>query len=174
MGYALIETVGNSIKYRGSGILNNSKVDDFLLRPRILARQCGELALEASPDIIAIESLIYVKNVDSMLKLAQARGAILAGLNFENEIPIFEYAPNLVKSSVTGFGHASKGSVSKALEFMFPQVKIKSTDESDALAIAVCHALLSKTRVNYPSSKSSQSTRSQSNYDRFFKRKSTL
>jgi crossover junction endodeoxyribonuclease RuvC len=54
---------------------------------------------------------------------------------------VFEYAPNLVKASVTGHGHASKEAVDKALNMMFGKTSFKTTDESDALAIAVCHAL---------------------------------
>jgi crossover junction endodeoxyribonuclease RuvC len=54
---------------------------------------------------------------------------------------VFEYSPNLVKSSVTGHGHADKATVEKAVQMMFGKIAFKSADESDALAIAVCHAL---------------------------------
>ena len=54
---------------------------------------------------------------------------------------IFEYAPNAVKSSVTGHGHADKEAIDKAMTMMFGKLTFKTSDESDALAIAVCHAL---------------------------------
>ena len=54
---------------------------------------------------------------------------------------VFEYAPNLVKASVTGHGHASKDSVEKILNLMLGPNIFKTADESDALAIAICHAL---------------------------------
>jgi crossover junction endodeoxyribonuclease RuvC len=93
------------------------------------------------PDEVSIESLIYVKSVDALSKLAQARGAMIAAFSHTHQGKIFEYAPNLVKVSVTGHGHADKVAVDKALSMMFGKINFKTADESDALAIAVCHAL---------------------------------
>ena len=57
---------------------------------------------------------------------------------------LFEYSPNLVKSSVTGFGHADKVSVQKSLQILFKEkINFQTHDESDALAIAYCCAVSS-------------------------------
>jgi crossover junction endodeoxyribonuclease RuvC len=127
-------------------------VDEFLDRLGNIYQSCVELSDRFKPEEIAIESLIYVKSVDALSKLAQARGAMVAALMRSHQKKVFEYSPNLVKSSLTGHGHASKEGVEKFLNLMFGNKAYKTSDESDALAIAVCHALnrqmIIKTRIN--------------------------
>ena len=110
-------------------------------RLRFIYESCSELVNQFSPSEVAFESLIYVKSVTSLAKLAQARGAMIAGLSKQSETQIFEYSPNLVKSSVTGHGHADKDAVAKSLGMILGIHKFKTADESDALAVAICHAI---------------------------------
>lgn len=140
-GWALIELDGKKIIYKKSGILRFDHVDTFLDRLGLIYQSCDELVQEISPDEVVFESLIYVKSVEALSKLAQARGAMVAAFMKDRPGKVFEYSPNLVKSSVTGHGHASKESVEKAVQMMFGKITFKTADESDALAIAVCHAL---------------------------------
>lgn len=140
-GYALIDVQGKKISYVASGVMRYDHVDEFLDRLGIIYQSCSELVTKYSPDEIAIEALIYVKSVEALSKLAQARGAMIAAFMKTNEKRVFEYSPNLIKQSLTGHGHASKEGVEKFLHIMFGQKTYKTADESDALAIAVCHAL---------------------------------
>lgn len=140
-GYALIEVQGKKISYISSGVLKYDHVDEFIDRLGMIYRSCDELAKKFQPDEISIEALIYVKSIDALSKLAQARGAMIAAFSQTKNGKIYEYAPNAIKSSVTGHGHADKESVDKAMSMMFGKMTFKTSDESDALAIAVCHAL---------------------------------
>jgi crossover junction endodeoxyribonuclease RuvC len=140
-GFAVIEVQGKRITYLKSGVMKYDHVDTFIDRLGIIYKSCEELVVEFRPDEISIEALIYVKSIEALSKLAQARGAMVAAFSSDYRGKIFEYAPNLVKSSVTGHGHASKEAVDKALGMMFGKISFKTADESDALAIAVCHAL---------------------------------
>ncbi len=140
-GYALIEVQGKKISYLASGALKFDHVDEFIDRLGLIYQSCADILKKYQPDEISVESLIYVKSVDALSKLAQARGAMVAAFMHTHSGKVFEYAPNLVKSSVTGHGHASKEAVDKALGMIFGKINFKTTDESDALAIAVCHAL---------------------------------
>ncbi len=140
-GYALIEVQGKKISYLASGALKFDHVDEFIDRLGLIYKSCEEILIKYQPDEISVESLIYVKSIEALSKLAQARGAMVAAFTHTHSGKIFEYAPNLVKSSVTGHGHASKEAVDKALGMIFGKINFKTTDESDALAIAVCHAL---------------------------------
>ena len=140
-GYALIEVEGRKISYLTSGALKYDHVDEFIDRLGIIYQSCSEILKKYQPDEVSIEALIYVKSVEALSKLAQARGAMIASFSHTHSGKIFEYAPNLVKVSVTGHGHASKEAVDKALGMMFGKINFKTADESDALAIAVCHAL---------------------------------
>ena len=146
-GYAIIEVQGKKISYITSGALKYDHINEFIDRLGLIYQSCDEIVKKFSPDEVSIESLIYTKNIDSLSKLAQARGAMIAAFSQSKSGRIFEYAPNLVKSSVTGHGHASKEAIDKALGMMFGKINFKTADESDALAIAVCHALNRSMRI---------------------------
>jgi len=139
-GFACIKIDGKKISYLASGAMKFDTVDDFNQKIRVIYECCEDLVQKYSPDEISMESLVYVKNPKSLMKLAQARGAMLAAISKQCAGKIYEYSPNLVKSSVVGHGHATKEAVQKGLELMFGKLSFKSDDESDALAIAVCHA----------------------------------
>jgi len=140
-GWAIVEVDGRKIKYISSGIMKFDHLENFLDRLGLIYKSCDELQKEFLPDEVAVEALIYVKSVEALSKLAQARGAIIAALMKERVDKLTEYSPNFIKSSITGHGHADKLAVEKSLSLMFGKLKFKSNDESDALAIAVCHAL---------------------------------
>jgi crossover junction endodeoxyribonuclease RuvC len=91
------------------------------------------------PDVVAIEEVFYSVNAKSALKLGQVRGvALLAAA--QQAIPVSEYAPLKIKSSVVGYGLASKQQV----QFMVARLLGLETlpepaDAADALAVAICH-----------------------------------
>ncbi len=146
-GYALIEVDGRKMTYITSGVLKYDHIDEFLERLGVIYQTCDELSEKLSPDEVAIEALIYVKSVEALSKLAQARGAMIAAFSRKNLGKLHEYSPNTIKSSVTGHGHADKDSVDKAVSMIFGKINFKTSDESDALAIAVCHALNRKMKL---------------------------
>lgn len=164
LGWAIININGKKIEYVKSGVLRFDKVEEFFDRLAMISSGIQEIIEEFKPSEIALESLIYVKSVSSLAKLAQARGASVAGVGENFKSKIFEYSPNLIKSTVTGHGHASKESLEKVLQMMFKNIKFSTNDESDALAIAVTHGLIrsttlkiGKTDVKYTKSRSLKS-----------------
>ena len=62
-------------------------------------------------------------------------------------LPVAEYAPNQVKKSVVGVGHAEKGQVLHMVKVLLPQCGDPAPDEADALAVAICHAHLGRARA---------------------------
>ena len=79
------------------------------------------------------------KDAVGTLKLGQARGvALLVPAQFG--LPIGEYAPNKVKKTVVGVGHADKRQVDHMVKMQLPGVQIVGPDAADALAIAICHS----------------------------------
>ena len=154
-GYALIEAQGRKMKYLFSGTLRYDCDTQFLERLGVIYQSCNDLITQYAPDEVALESLIYVKSVSALSKLAQARGAMIAAFMKTHPGRVFEYSPNLVKVSVSGDGHAGKEAVQKSLSLMFGSISYRAHDESDALAVAVCHALHVKSRKIYNSQKSS-------------------
>ena len=140
-GWAVVEVVGRKINYIDSGVLRFDKIPEFLDRLGTIHKSIKDLVSIHKPDEAALEALIYVKSVPALSKLAQARGAMIAGLSEKHQGKVSEYSPTQIKSTVTGHGHAAKEGVEKTLRMMFGNIKFKTNDESDALAIAVCHAL---------------------------------
>ena len=140
-GYALLQQEGRKIHYLESGILKFQGKDEFLHRVNDIYQQTLKLVEKHQPDEVAMESLIFVKSPTALMKLAQSRGVMLAALSHKLQEKIFEYSPNLVKSTVTGHGHADKEGIQKFLLQYFGLSNFKTHDESDAVAIALCHLL---------------------------------
>ena len=91
------------------------------------------------PDRVAIEDVFYALNVKSALKLGQVRGvALLAAA--EHDVPVAEYAPLSIKSSVVGYGLAKKEQVQFMVARLLNLPELpEPADAADALAIAICH-----------------------------------
>lgn len=146
-GYALLQKEGRKINYIASGILKFDSKVEFLHRVKDIFDQTEKLLSQFSPDEIALESLIFVKSPDALMKLSQSRGTMLAALSRHHHEKIFEYSPNLVKSTVTGHGHTDKLGVQKFLKQYLGVTEFKTHDESDACAIALCHLLNRDVRI---------------------------
>jgi len=140
-GWALLRSEGLKVHYVASGILCFNKETEFLERLSEIKKKSDELLSQIKPDVIALESLIFVKSPTSLIKLAQTRGIILSAMVEKFEDRIFEYSPNLVKSSAVGHGHADKESVRKVLDMLLGKQEYKTHDESDAVAVALCHIM---------------------------------
>lgn len=140
-GYALLQKDGRKINYIASGIMKFNSGDEFLHRVKDIYDQTMGLMEKYQPDEIALESLIFVKSPAALIKLAQSRGTMLAALSQTHHQKIFEYSPNLVKSTVAGHGHADKEGIQKVLLQILGLTNFKTHDESDAVAIALCHLL---------------------------------
>jgi len=95
------------------------------------------LVLEHSPGEVAIEKVFVNRNIDSALKLGQARGAALSALG---EFDIAEYAPRAIKLATVGFGGADKLQVAHMMRTLLKVEGRLTSDAADALAVALCHA----------------------------------
>jgi crossover junction endodeoxyribonuclease RuvC len=140
-GYALLQKEGRKIHYLASGILKFDSSAEFLHRVKDIYEQTLGLIEKHRPDEVALESLIFVKSPQALIKLAQSRGTMLAALSQDYHQKIYEYSPNLVKSTVAGHGHADKEGIQKVLLQYLGLSNFKTHDESDAVAIALCHLL---------------------------------
>jgi crossover junction endodeoxyribonuclease RuvC len=92
-----------------------------------------------SPAEAAVEETFVNGNARSALKLGQARGvALLAPARFG--LSVAEYAPNSVKKTVTGTGHAGKAQIRAMIGYLLPKAAPETADAADALAVAITHA----------------------------------
>ena len=91
------------------------------------------------PDAVAIEGVFYSVNAKSALKLGQVRGVALLAASLQG-LPVAEYAPLKIKSSVVGYGLAKKEQVQFMVARLLELTEIpQPADAADALAIAICH-----------------------------------
>jgi crossover junction endodeoxyribonuclease RuvC len=138
-GWGIIETEGNRLIFIGCGSVEPA--DDLPLARRLLAIHEGLAAVlgDFRPAEAAVEQTFVNKDGVATLKLGQARGvAMLAPAMFG--ISVAEYAPNQVKKTVVGAGHADKNQIALMLKILLPKADPKSPDAADALAIAITHA----------------------------------
>jgi crossover junction endodeoxyribonuclease RuvC len=138
-GWGVVESDGNRLVFIGCGSVEPPEA--LPLSRRLLAIHDGLVAVlrEFSPAEAAVEQTFVNKDGVATLKLGQARGvAMLVPAAFG--IPVLEYAPNQVKKTVVGAGHADKNQVMVMLKILLPKAEPKSPDAADALAIAVTHA----------------------------------
>ena len=155
-GYGIIELNKNIISHITSGIIKLSVTKSLPEKLKIIYTELEKLIRTYKPDEFAIETAFYGKNIQSAMKIGYARGvSLLAAVN--NKVLIAEYAPGEIKKAVVGRGSASKQQVAFMIKTILNLKKLKmKSDESDALAIAICHSF----RLKTPSLKKSKDWKS--------------
>ena len=139
MGWGVIEAEGSRLSFVACGTVKSDEKQDMSDRLKHLFEQLSEIVRQYQPDEAAVEETFVNKDARATLKLGQARGIAmvvpaLAGLS------VGEYAPNLVKKTIVGSGHAEKGQIHLMVKVLLPKSDAKTPDAADALAIALTHA----------------------------------
>ncbi|WP_310618881.1 crossover junction endodeoxyribonuclease RuvC [Flexibacterium corallicola] len=138
-GWGLIEAQGNRLGFVGSGTITSNSNYDLASRLKQLYDGLYQVIERNAPHEAAVENTFVNKDASATLKLGQARGIALLVPALHN-LKIAEYAPNLVKKTVVGSGHADKEQIRMMVKVLMPKATFNSDDAADALAIAVCHA----------------------------------
>jgi crossover junction endodeoxyribonuclease RuvC len=138
-GWGVIETDGVRLTWVASGLITSEAEDDLAFRLRQLFEGISSVLTSFKPSEAAVEETFVNENARATLKLGQARGMALLAPALKG-IRVAEYAPNLIKKTVVGAGHAEKRQIQAMIGFLLPKAKFDSADEADALAIAICHA----------------------------------
>ncbi len=139
MGWGVIECQANRISFVAAGTARSNASDELAVRLCHLHEQLRAIIDSHIPQEAAVEKTFVNRDGAATLKLGQARGIALvvpalAGL------PVHEYAPNSVKKTIVGVGHADKQQIQAMLRMLLPKAEYDSDDAADALAIAICHA----------------------------------
>jgi len=148
LGYGCIEKNGNHFSVITHGTVHlfhkeykNIPVDETTpSRLKEIHEKLSEIILKYKPQVMAVEKVFFAKNAVSALKLGQARGVVLL-TGALHDLEIYEYSATEVKGMVTGYGRSDKDQVAKTLQLILGQQKFDTLDSSDALAIALAHAL---------------------------------
>jgi crossover junction endodeoxyribonuclease RuvC len=138
-GWGVVIFDSGRLVLEGCGVLRPPAALAFSEKLDFLFTGAARLIDECRPAAVSVETVFAAKNVASTVKLAHARGVLLAAAG-RALVPVFEYEPRLVKKALVGYGHAEKEQVrSMVLSLLARQRSRVPLDAADALAVAICH-----------------------------------
>lgn len=147
VGYGVIEFSSGRYYAVDYGAVTTEAETPFPQRLQAIYTGIQSVIIRNDPDEMSIERLYFQNNQKTAIDVAQARGVILLAAQNSN-IPISEYTPLQVKTAVTGYGQAHKPQVMEMTRRLLKLEQVpKPDDTADALAIAICHAQCSGTRL---------------------------
>lgn len=138
-GWGLIDVEANRLRHIANGAVASRPGHGLAERLREIYEALLKVIDEYTPDAAAVEETFVARNAGSALRLGQARGVVLLAPAIRG-LPVSEYAPNLIKKTVVGAGHAGKAQIRMMVGRLLPGCSIESEDAADALAVAICHA----------------------------------
>ncbi len=146
-GFGLIESERGQSRLLHCGAITTPPGMDFSARLEIIYQDMCQLLQTTQPDCVAIEELFFGQNVTTGIGVAQSRGVILLAIR-QAGLEVTAYKPMQVKQSVVGYGNATKHQVQDMTRRLLHLQKLpKPDDAADAIAIALCHARSSTSRL---------------------------
>lgn len=138
LGWGVIDVTGSRIAHVANGVCP-SQGETLAQRLLSLHRQLTDVIASFAPQSAAVEQTFVNKDGLGTLKLGQARGIAML-VPAQAGLDVGEYAPNKIKKTVVGVGHADKKQVLHMVKLQLPGVEVAGPDAADALAVAICHA----------------------------------
>lgn len=139
-GFGVIDYKKKKMTCLDYGVIETSPKLDPGERLKQLNFDLNQVIKKHKPEMAAVESLFFFKNLKTAMPVSQARGVIVFTLAKKN-IPILDFTPMQAKTAVAGYGKATKNQVQEMVKKLLNLDKIpKPDDAADALAIAICCA----------------------------------
>jgi crossover junction endodeoxyribonuclease RuvC len=138
-GWGMIGSESNRLSFIASGTVDTDSAAPLAERLKALHDGLLSIMRLQMPDEAAVEATFVNRDGAATLKLGQARGICML-VPALARLSVAEYAPNLVKKSVVGAGHADKAQIRTMVKLLLPRAEFKTEHAADALAIAICHA----------------------------------
>ena len=140
-GYGLVRVDGKKISYVASGAIKLHTKSPLHLRLNTLKIELDRIISVYHPGSLVLEEIFMAKNPRSTMILGEVRGVVLLTAA-ERGMDVFEYSAREVKGSVVGTGSAHKSQVAGMIVKLLSLEREPDTeDETDALAVAFCHAI---------------------------------
>jgi crossover junction endodeoxyribonuclease RuvC len=137
-GWGVVEEDGSAFRHLASGTIALGGDDALAARLARLQAECRRLLAAWAPAAVVLERAFVARNVQSALRLGEARGAVLAAVGAAGTV-LHEYAPAAVKLAAAGHGRADKGTIVRGVAARLGLTERLATDAADALALALCH-----------------------------------
>lgn len=149
-GFGVIEIQSQQDSLRGqtkmldSGVITTPPHTPLPDRLLDIYESLNQIIKQNCPQIASVEKLFFTKNITTGISVAEARGVILLVCK-QHHLPIFEYTPNEIKKTLTGYGSADKKQMQEMVRLHLNLSQVpKPDDAADALAAAITHSLVSK------------------------------
>lgn len=150
VGWAILEEKNGKIISLAHGHISTSAKNSISERLFEISKDIGKIIKKYSPQEAAVEELFFFKNQKTIIRIGEARGAILLTLE-DLKVKIISYTPLQVKQAVTGYGRAEKKQVQLMVkEILGLRAVPKPDDVADAIAIGICHINSRKIGMRMP------------------------
>lgn len=147
IGYGVLKVEDFKLKQRARvqclayGLIETSRDYSFPSRLKIISRQVRSLLKKHRPNLVAIESVFFFRNLKTFIPVSRAEGVIILEAAKE-DIPVIEFTPIQVKSKVADYGRAEKEMVQKKIKRILKLKEMPQPDDvTDALGVALCGVL---------------------------------
>ena len=139
-GYGVIEISQRKESAIAAGVITTSKTNELPNRLLELRNELRDLIEEFSPEVIAVERVLFQRNVMTAISVGQVIGIVLVeGLDAGCEV--IEYSPNEIKLAVAGHGGADKTQMEEMVRTLLKiKTSLEPVDAADALAVALCYS----------------------------------
>ena len=140
LGFGVVDCeVGKPLRMVTGGVISTPAHTPIEIRLEEIFNGLNEIISETKPDEVSIEKLFFTRNVTTAMSVAQARGVAILAAQIK-KIPIYEYTPNQIKQTLTGYGGADKKQMQEMVRTQLNLQQIpKPDDAADALAAAITH-----------------------------------
>src|SRR5574344_1519112 len=138
-GFGVVDSSGGKIKLVSYGFIETTADEEHSIRLLAIYNRLLAVIEEFKPDEAEMETLYFSRNVTSAMAVAEAKGVVTLCLA-QHDIPIFQYTPNQIKTTVTGTSSADKETVEQYVKILLNlETEPKPDHAADALAGAITH-----------------------------------
>ncbi|MFO7892451.1 MAG: crossover junction endodeoxyribonuclease RuvC [Longimicrobiales bacterium] len=139
-GYGVVvKEGGGAASLVECGVIRTTPGDPLGTRLLAISEGLGDVLRRHVPDIVAVESVFYGKNVKTTVLLGHTRGAILLTAAM-HDAEVVGYSPAEIKNAMVGTGNATKEQVQFMVKKLLKLKEVPSpNDAADGVAVALCH-----------------------------------
>ena len=145
-GYGVVEPRGDGLVLLSFGIIKLDGKASYPSRLKRIFESLTHVIEEFEPEQASVETIFYAVNVKSALSLGHSRGAAILSAALAG-VRVFEYSPLEIKQALVGYGRATKEQVNHMVKLRVHHSGKIPLDASDALAAAICHYHVYRTRT---------------------------
>jgi crossover junction endodeoxyribonuclease RuvC len=145
LGFGVVDVIKGKSKLVDAGVITTPAHTPHDERLEDIFDSLTDIIKKTKPDAMSVEKLFFSQNITTAMTVAEARGVVLL-VGRKAGLPIFEYTPQQIKQSISGYGKADKKQVQEMVRLQLGLKEVPKPDDcADAIAAAITHSLMSRT-----------------------------